>query len=667
MLLASTLWPARAACIGSLWACSSRPLSAGSGPKAGLVLPAEVEGFRTGSGSALPRRVSAVKAGEGSRERWGARGTCGVCWGGQGGGWELAKGAHTVGAWQTTGLLRCHCGLYRGAAPASRPDARSHAAPSPCRSSYSSWGRGHRQAPGAEGGLLCNVISAPLPPAERWQRWLPWQRPCPPRARHERPVLRTRGLAGAGAGALPVRADPGAPGAALLPGGAGGCGPLIDSLQQDFLIYKNVLCSQYEEKIQEHASNLCRHINDRLNDIEDFHKKREAQIRQSYQQQLSDALAVPRMDFEKHYFINEDTDSSVAEHMQVLMNKLLERDSKIQYLEAELQDYHEHECVKMIIFEDDDQEKKMLEKENEDFKQEVSRLYDMILHLENSLKLSEKENKKLDTKVRDMQLKMENDEKTVIKLITAHEEMKKELQNEKLLVKSLQFKEAKKDIETEVENKVTSTETKTAALQVEEKDTKQLKEVVESEHENIVSLEKKELQKREPQKGESQKGLISKKPKKTPSEKIIEKGDEKRALLAEIEKLRKSEGRERQHIESLKKEVEQVNRSWAKKFEILKKSLHAIKNEMFLRQSLQRQSASFNHATVSQTVAVPLCIETGSSEMKMDRGGLYVPSHLPQIPSQSSTERKEKKGRVTDVQITVGTEMYNLYEDAVPL
>ncbi|XP_019387603.1 PREDICTED: uncharacterized protein C10orf67 homolog, mitochondrial isoform X2 [Crocodylus porosus] len=438
---------------------------------------------------------------------------------------------------------------------------------------------------------------------------------------------------------------------------------LIDSLQQDFLIYKNVLCSQYEEKIQEHASNLCRHINDRLNDIEDFHKKREAQIRQSYQQQLSDALAVPRMDFEKHYFINEDTDSSVAEHMQVLMNKLLERDSKIQYLEAELQDYHEHECVKMIIFEDDDQEKKMLEKENEDFKQEVSRLYDMILHLENSLKLSEKENKKLDTKVRDMQLKMENDEKTVIKLITAHEEMKKELQNEKLLVKSLQFKEAKKDIETEVENKVTSTETKTAALQVEEKDTKQLKEVVESEHENIVSLEKKELQKREPQKGESQKGLISKKPKKTPSEKIIEKGDEKRALLAEIEKLRKSEGRERQHIESLKKEVEQVNRSWAKKFEILKKSLHAIKNEMFLRQSLQRQSASFNHATVSQTVAVPLCIETGSSEMKMDRGGLYVPSHLPQIPSQSSTERKEKKGRVTDVQITVGTEMYNLYED----
>ncbi|KYO46796.1 uncharacterized protein C10orf67 homolog, mitochondrial isoform X1 [Alligator mississippiensis] len=438
---------------------------------------------------------------------------------------------------------------------------------------------------------------------------------------------------------------------------------LIDSLQQDFLIYKNVLCSQYEEKIQEHASNLCRHINDRLKDIEDFHKKREAQIRQSYQQQLSDALAVPRVDFEKHYFINEDADSSIAEHMQVLMNKLLERDSKIQYLEAELQEYQEHECVKMIIFEDDDQEKKMLEKENEDFKQEVSRLYDMILHLENSLKLSEKENKKLDTKVRDMQLKMENDEKTVIKLITAHEEMKKELQNEKLLVKSLQFKEAKEDIETEVEIKVTSTETKTAALQVEEKDTKQLKEVVRSERENIMSLEKKELQKREPQKGESQKGLISKKPKKTPSEKIVEKEDEKRALLAEIEKLRKSEGRERQHIESLKKEVEHVNRSWAKKFEILKKSLHAIKNEMFLRQSLQRQSASFNHATFSQTVAVPLCTETGSSEMKMDRGGLYVPSRLPQIPSQSSTERKEKKGGVTDVQITIGTEMYNLYED----
>lgn len=32
------------------------------------------------------------------------------------------------------------------------------------------------------------------------------------------------------------------------------------------------------------------------------------------------------------------------------MNKLLERDSKIQYLEAELQEYQEHKCVKMVGF-----------------------------------------------------------------------------------------------------------------------------------------------------------------------------------------------------------------------------------------------------------------------------------------------------------------------------
>lgn len=39
------------------------------------------------------------------------------------------------------------------------------------------------------------------------------------------------------------------------------------------MIYKNVLQAQYEEKIQEQASNLCRQINDRLRDIEAFHKQ----------------------------------------------------------------------------------------------------------------------------------------------------------------------------------------------------------------------------------------------------------------------------------------------------------------------------------------------------------------------------------------------------------
>ncbi|XP_048693846.1 uncharacterized protein C10orf67 homolog, mitochondrial isoform X3 [Caretta caretta] len=396
-----------------------------------------------------------------------------------------------------------------------------------------------------------------------------------------------------------------------------------DSIQQDFMIYKNVLQARYEEKIQEQASNLCRQINDRLRDIEAFHKQKEVKIRQSYQQQLCDALAVLRVDYEKNYCIQEDADSSLAVNWQVLIKTLQEKESKIQKLEAELQDYPEHEDTQTIIFgSDDDNEKKILKKENEDFRGEVSKLLDRISHLEESLKRSEKENNKLDKEVRGMQLKMEKDEKTVQKLIEAQEKIKMELEKERSLNQSM-LKE-QKDTETEVEKKLTEPQKKIPSLQ--EKDTKKMKEKVKSGSEITVPYESRE----------SQKGYHKQQQKKSPSYKEAEK----RALLAEIEKLKVLEGQEKQHIQSL----------------------HAIKDEMFLRHALYRQAASFNQASLNQTLAVPLYIETGASQINERRGALYLPfSPLPQIPSQSTAEMEETDLNI--VKIPTGTEMCSLYED----
>ncbi|XP_073190341.1 uncharacterized protein C10orf67 homolog, mitochondrial isoform X4 [Lepidochelys kempii] len=398
--------------------------------------------------------------------------------------------------------------------------------------------------------------------------------------------------------------------------------------------------------------------------------QKEVKIRQSYQQQLCDALAVLRVDYEKNYCIQEDADSSLAVNWQVLIKTLQEKESKIQKLEAELQDYPVHEDTQTIIFgSDDDNEKKILKKENEDFRGEVSKLLDRISHLEESLKRSEKENNKLDKEVRGMQLKMEKDEKTVQKLIEAQEKIKMELEKERSLNQSM-LKE-QKDTETKVEKKLTEPQKKIPSLQ--EKDTKKMKEKVKSGSEITVPYESRE----------SQKGYHKQQQKKSPSYKEAEK----RALLAEIEKLKVLEGQEKQHIQryrpeflrhsfnsiniltfcgffyfSLKNEVEQINRSWAKKFQILKKSLHAIKDEMFLRHALYRQAASFNQASLNQTLAVPLYIETGASQINERRGALYLPfSPLPQISSQSTAEMEETDLNI--VKIPTGTEMCSLYED----
>nr|XP_038030609.1 uncharacterized protein C10orf67 homolog, mitochondrial isoform X3 [Anas platyrhynchos] len=287
---------------------------------------------------------------------------------------------------------------------------------------------------------------------------------------------------------------------------------LAQSLQQDLSIYKSTIQAQYEKKIEEQASNLCKYIKDRLTDIESFHKRKEIQIRQSYQQQLCDALAILRGNIE-------------------------------------------------VVFEDDDHEKKKSEKEREVFNEEVFKLRNEISRLENSLKQSEKEKYALDRQVQSMQLKVETDEQTIQKLIEIQEQMKTELENGRLLAN------------------------------------------------NVITCV-------------------------APEQQAAEK-----TLTAENEKLKKGQGRQT----TARKEAEQCNKIWKKKCQTLQNSLHAIKDEMFLRQTLQRQLIALKCTSFGETMVCPVCVENDTKDMNGSKAGLCLPSTLSPVYSQSIKEQEEDK------------------------
>ncbi|XP_067147887.1 uncharacterized protein C10orf67 homolog, mitochondrial isoform X1 [Apteryx mantelli] len=406
----------------------------------------------------------------------------------------------------------------------------------------------------------------------------------------------------------------------------------IHSLQQDLLTYKTVVQAQYEEKIEEQTSNLCKYVNDRLRDIEVFHKRKEARIQQSYQQQLCDALAVLKSNTEKYYSINEEnTESPSAEFLRLLCNKLCEEQSRTEDLERKLHEYQEKGKGKRVAFEDDDHEKKMLEKGNEDFKEEIFKLHNKIFHLENALKRSEKENCLLDKQVQRMQLKLETDERTIQKLIEIQEQMKAEIENERSLVKSL-----------------------TSGLQVEENEVKKNKLPVQSETENIMPEEKREFQKDHLTK--QKKELTDKITYVAPDQEAA-----KRTLTAENDKLKQYKGQEWQTVESPRKTTEQSNIIWKKKFQILQKSLHAIKDEMFLRQTLQRRLFVFKSTSLSETMSFPVYIENDTQDVKGFRAGLYLPLTLPPIQSQSTEQQKE--GEDNFLRLTNATKKDSVFED----
>ncbi|XP_072186057.1 uncharacterized protein C10orf67 homolog, mitochondrial [Excalfactoria chinensis] len=326
---------------------------------------------------------------------------------------------------------------------------------------------------------------------------------------------------------------------------------LTRSLQKDLFIYKSAIQAQYQEKIEEQASNLYKYVNDRLADIETFHKQKEVQIRQCYQQQLCDALAVLRANIEKYYNIDiEEIECSQGKLLRFLRDKLHEKESIIEDMKSKMWEYQENKRTKMVVFEDDDRGNKKPEKENEEFKEEVFKLRNEIARLENSLQHSEKEKRALDRQVQRMQIKMESDEQTIQQLVEFQEQMKAELENGRSLGKNL---------------------------------------------------------------------ITNVAPEQQPDEK---------SLTAENGELKKCEGQERQTI--ARKKAEESNAIWKKKFQIVQNSLHAIKDEMFLRQTLQRQLLALRYTSPGETMVCPVCIENDIKGTNRFKAGSYLPSTLDQ-------------------------------------
>lgn len=68
---------------------------------------------------------------------------------------------------------------------------------------------------------------------------------------------------------------------------------------------------------------------------------------------------------------------------------------------------------------------------------------------------------------------------------------------------------------------------------------------------------------------------------------------------ATLRKLQNLEKKQKEEIDRLKKEHDRVNRAWEIKVNVLKRTLHALKNESFLRTCLQRQASRLQQAAVT--------------------------------------------------------------------
>ncbi|XP_051556612.1 uncharacterized protein C10orf67, mitochondrial-like [Myxocyprinus asiaticus] len=320
---------------------------------------------------------------------------------------------------------------------------------------------------------------------------------------------------------------------------------------------------QYETKLQQEADALYTSMNDKIKSLENFHNEKISVLRRKFQQQLSDAMQVVRKSYrtkEEIELVCDDTNERVKD----LLNELQEKNLKIENMNEQLKKY---EIASEGV---EDPEKNRLESENEKLKDNIDLLHVELEEIRQALEYKEQ---RLTLDLAQLISEVENSKKALQTLTVEHERLKMQLSLERERGKEM-IKRLKEEMEKEMECIETSRMKEKAAFEMKFEEQKL------TEHTTMEVARNTEL-------------------------------------VQKLKELKKTEAEQKNEIERLKKQLCISNQVWEKKFEILRQSFHAIKDEMFLRQTLQRQEAILHNASVSFGMDAPFSPQQKSTA---DRG-----------------------------------------------
>ncbi|XP_051734980.1 uncharacterized protein C10orf67 homolog, mitochondrial isoform X4 [Ctenopharyngodon idella] len=362
-------------------------------------------------------------------------------------------------------------------------------------------------------------------------------------------------------------------------------------LKEDTAKKLKIIHFHYETKLQEESDALYTRMNDKIKNLENCYKEKLSVLRRSYQQQLSDAMQVIKASYKnKEDMVCDVTDGRVKD----LLNELQEKNLRIECISEQLKKYEiGTEGV-------EDPEKSRLKSENEKLKDNIDFLH---VELEEIHRALESKEQSLALNLEQLKSEADDSKKALQKLAGEHEQLKMQLNFEK--------ESGREKI-------------------------KQLKEEMKKE---IACIEASRLKEKAATEIEKQK-----RGEPTTMELL---GDAE--LVQKIKDHRKTEAVLKKEIERLNKQLCMSNQVWEKKFEILRQSFHAIKDEMFLRQTLQRQEAILHNASVSFAMDAP-CSPQQKSPADDNFKKLCLNSKVAPLP-RIGAGGQQKRDRVVNISL----------------
>ncbi|XP_065929246.1 uncharacterized protein C10orf67, mitochondrial isoform X8 [Magallana gigas] len=392
----------------------------------------------------------------------------------------------------------------------------------------------------------------------------------------------------------------------------------VTNLRRDINLTKHVMQADYESKLQEKSLELYVRINEKVRELERIHEDRVTTVRRAFRQQLSDAIARVAVLYNKNLESKikkekrkqEEGQGKHDEKYKEMQATIQRNETVIQMLKMQLAQFQQRRNSEVespdissdrpsnttagspvpSLIEELSVKSKSPEvnEEFEALKEECDGLHRRVDRLEEALDIKENENLSLSEQINDLN---------------------NNLEKEKIMVEQLKYEadETKKLAEKEKQSSKNQAEALLAKQKQEmqrmmEEQIRRAKEEAENaKHEEAKSLKE----------AESSKLKLLMDQKKLLEQELMQerkKNNTKTQEEVDVEKYRKVEQKLKDEILRLKKEIERIHRTWEKKFAILQQSLHALKDESYIRQTLQRQAAALHHAAVSYAVDTPVGI-----------------------------------------------------------
>lgn len=469
----------------------------------------------------------------------------------------------------------------------------------------------------------------------------------------------------------------------------------MNIVKYDLNFAKNSFKNQFDFELHNKSIEIYGVINEKILKYKSQHEEDLLRIRAAYKSQLANAVVKVSKMIEEHYnerlieltkkkAMSQFKDEEYISKIKELQRTIAEQEIQMKEIRENANKVDASEKIKTEY----EAKIEKLNDERDELLNEFIKVQQKVARMEDALNIKDEETEKMMSEMTSLQLELEKEKIINQQISKEFQEFRTKTEQEKLKIKK-EFDKQKVSIESKMHEKLK--ESREQIMNAAKQELKQQQEVQQQQTKMLIAqkkqqdeeyqrflkeqeelLEKERLEKlnkeaeieaikKKTQQDQEKANQDLEKEKLTLQE-VLQKEKEKEIIMNSVKttrkedmdlimKLKNNELNLKYEITKLKRELHRNNEEWEKKFDILKHSLHAIKDEMYLREKLKKQSSQLAYASVAYTMDQPPAIPLPAQQLtqsidsnkfnQQETKSLLNKSVLPSINNNTTSKDRQ--------------------------